>query len=51
MFQAAQTAVLERTPFAIDDPQDEYSDEEEIGAVDDTMMDEVCSPCAINASK
>jgi len=40
MYQTA--AVMERTPFAIDDPQDEYTDEEEEGVVgDDSMMDEV----------
>jgi hypothetical protein len=38
---AAQTTVLERTPFAIDDPQDEFSDDEDGGVVDDNMLDEV----------
>jgi len=38
---AAQNTVLERTPFAIDDPHDEYSDDDESIAVDDTMLDEV----------
>lgn len=37
----AQNAVLERTPFAIDDPQDEYSDDEELMGGDEHMMDEV----------
>jgi len=39
VYQAA--AVMERTPFAIDDPHDEYSDEDEGAPGDDNMLDEV----------
>lgn len=48
MFQAAAhaAAYMERTPFAIDDAKDEEEDtEDESGAEDDGVMDEVNHGC------